>query len=196
MTTSTDGRRLRRERNQQAVIDAVLEMFAEDELVPTIEKVSERTGLSLRTLYRYFPEPKALTEAAIETMMARGAALGHLDDIGIGPFDARAMAFASMRVRLHDQIGSCFRATRHHAPNQPAIAESLERTRHNMTAQLHRQFAREIAALPAAVRAARTTAADVVCQLDSIDVLRGHHGLSVEDTIEVLRQALDNNLVV
>ena len=46
--TSVDGRRLRRERNVAAVIDAVLEMFEDESLTPTIERAAERSGLSLR----------------------------------------------------------------------------------------------------------------------------------------------------
>lgn len=46
---TVDGRRLRRERNIAAVIDAVLEMFKEEALTPTIERAAERSGLSLRS---------------------------------------------------------------------------------------------------------------------------------------------------
>ena len=49
---TVDGRRLRRERNIAAVLDAVLEMFEEESLTPTIERAAERSGLSLRSVYR------------------------------------------------------------------------------------------------------------------------------------------------
>src|SRR5947208_5395801 len=73
-----DGRRLRRERNRDAVIEAVLEMFNEEMLIPTIEKAAERSGLSLRSVYRFFPDPESLINSATETMMARGAAYASL----------------------------------------------------------------------------------------------------------------------
>ena len=48
-----DGRVARRQRNLDAVLDVVLEMFAEDMMFPSIEQASKRSGLSLRSLYRY-----------------------------------------------------------------------------------------------------------------------------------------------
>jgi hypothetical protein len=47
-SATVDGRRLRRERNVAAVIDAVLAMFVDESLTPTIERAAERSGLSLR----------------------------------------------------------------------------------------------------------------------------------------------------
>ncbi|MBT5755427.1 MAG: TetR family transcriptional regulator, partial [Acidimicrobiaceae bacterium] len=60
-----DGRVARRERNINSVLDVVLEMFAEESLFPTIEQVAKRSGLSLRSLYRYFADPAELLEAVI-----------------------------------------------------------------------------------------------------------------------------------
>ena len=48
---SVDGRRLRRERNVAAVIDAVIEMFSEEALTPTIERAAERSGQSLSLIH-------------------------------------------------------------------------------------------------------------------------------------------------
>ena len=62
---SADGRVARRQRNVDAVLDVVIEMFAEDSLFPSMEQVAQRSGLSLRSLYRYFADPEALHEAAV-----------------------------------------------------------------------------------------------------------------------------------
>ena len=61
-----DGRVARRQRNIDTVLDVVLEMFAEEAMFPTIEQAATRSGLSLRSLYRYFADPAELLEAAIE----------------------------------------------------------------------------------------------------------------------------------
>ena len=66
-----DGRVARRERNRTAVLDAVLEMFGEESLFPTIEQASKRSGLSLRSVYRYFADPDELLEAAIRRNIER-----------------------------------------------------------------------------------------------------------------------------
>ena len=54
ITEVLDGRQARRQRNIDAVLDVVLEMFAEESMFPTIEQAATRSGLSLRSLYRYF----------------------------------------------------------------------------------------------------------------------------------------------
>ncbi len=146
---TVDGRRLRRERNVAAVIDAVLEMFEDESLTPTIERAAERSGLSLRSVYRYFPDPESLTQAAIEEMRRRGEAVMHLSAIGTGPFEPRVIEFAEMRVRLYEHVGPGFRAGRLYAPRSVRIREDMERTRRGLTDQFDLQFRTELDALPA-----------------------------------------------
>ncbi|MEZ5225107.1 MAG: TetR/AcrR family transcriptional regulator [Acidimicrobiales bacterium] len=185
-----DGRRLRRERNIAAVIDAVLEMFEEETLAPTIERAAERSGLSLRSVYRYFPDPDSLTQAAMDEMWRRGQKEAHLTSIGQGPFEERVLDFARMRVRLYERVGPSYRAGRLRAPGCVQIRDNIERTRHTLTDQFDLQFRRELAALPAGVRIVRRTTADVMSQLEVIDQLRRARRLTVEESIEVVADAI------
>lgn len=185
-----DGRRLRRERNIRSVVDAVLEMFAEENLFPTIELAAERSGLSLRSVYRYFPDPEALIQGAIDEIWRRAAPVAHLSHIGEGPFDDRVREFAEMRVRLYEFLGDGFRAGRHHAPRYVRLREDVERTRRTLSEQFELQFRPERDALPASVRLARTLVADLMSQLDSIDLLRRHRRLTVDETVGVVEEAL------
>jgi len=79
-----DGRVARRERNINSVLDVVLEMFAEESLFPTIEQVAKRSGLSLRSLYRYFADPAELLEAVIVRSREQVAEAVLLPAIGQG----------------------------------------------------------------------------------------------------------------
>ena len=189
---SVDGRRLRRERNVAAVIDAVIEMFAEETLTPTIERAAERSGLSLRSVYRYFPDPETLIQAAIDETWRRGQAAAHLSSIGRGPFAERVRQFAEMRVRLYDRVGPSYRAGRLHAPRSVRIREDLERTRRTLTEQFERQFRPEIDALPNELRLVRSTTADVMSQLELIDLLRRTRRLTVQESIDVVADAVAN----
>lgn len=185
-----DGRRLRRERNIAAVIDAVLDMFEEESLTPTIERAAERSGLSLRSVYRYFPDPESLTQAAIDELWRRGQAASHLSAIGEGPFDDRVVEFAAMRVRLYEHIGPGFRAGRLQAPGSIRIREDLERTRRALTDQFELQFRPELDDLPAEVRMVRRTTADIMSQLEAIDLLRRVRRLTVQESIDVVAEAI------
>jgi len=61
-----DGRAARRERNVNAVLDVVVELFTEGALFPTVDQVSKRSGVSVRSIYRYFADPVDLHDAAIK----------------------------------------------------------------------------------------------------------------------------------
>lgn len=185
-----DGRRARRERNRNAVIDAVLEMFAEEMLVPTIENAAERSGLSLRSVYRYFPDPEALTRAAVERQLETVRPLARLHDIGQGPLEDRLHAFAAMRVLLYERVGPSYRATLHHEAGNARIRENLDTTRQQLSEQFERQFAPELDALPPAGRQMVLAAGDQLSQFESIDVLRRYRRLTGPETTEVIVRGL------
>lgn len=187
---TVDGRHLRRERNIAAVLDAVLEMFEEESLTPTIERAAERSGLSLRSVYRYFPDPESLTQAAIDELWRRGRPAAHLSRIGEGPFEDRVVEFAAMRVRLYDQVGHGFRAGRLHAPRSVRIREDLERTRRMLTRQFDLQFATEIDELDTRIRMPRRTTGDIMSQLEAVDLLRRTRRLTVAESVEVVAEAI------
>ncbi len=185
-----DGRVARRQRNITAVLDVVLEMFAEGDLFPSIEQVSTRSGVSVRSIYRYFADPAQLTDAAIRRHRERSEPLAHLDAIGQGPLAERIDAFVAMRLRLHCGIGAAYRATVHNAPHHPRLAQQLARGRVELRQQFERQFEPELTALPAADRTSVVGAGDVLTQLDSIDLLRLDRRLSEAETAAALRTAL------
>ena len=187
---ASDGRRLRRVRNVAAVIDAVLEMFEEESLTPTIERAAERSGLSLRSVYRYFPDQESLTRSAIDELWRRAEPVAHLSKIGQGPFEERVAVFAEMRVRLYELLGPGYRAGRVHAPRSVRIREDVARTRRTLTDQFELQFRAELDALPPGLRVARATAADIISQLDAIDLLRRARRLTVGESTDVVAEAL------
>lgn len=189
-TETVDGRHLRRERNIAAVLDAVLEMFEEESLTPTIERAAERSGLSLRSVYRYFPDPESLTQAAIDELWRRARPAAHLSRIGEGPFEGRVIEFAAMRVRLYDQVGHGFRAGRLHAPRSVRIREDLERTRRVLTRQFDQQFATEIDELDAGIRMPRRATGDIMSQFEAVDLLRRTRRLTVAESVEVVAEAI------
>ena len=185
-----DGRSLRRERNIAAVIDAVISMFADESLTPTIELAAKRSGLSLRSVYRYFPDVESLTQAAFDENWRRSQAAAHLSSIGQGPFEDRLAEFSEMRVRLYEQVGNTYRAGRLHAPHSVRIRENLERARRRLSDQFELQFRPEIDALPTELRMVRVTTADVMSQLDVIDLLRRTRRLTLPESIDVVADAI------
>ncbi len=185
-----DGRSARRQRNVDAVLDAVVEMFSEGDLFPTVEQVAKRSGISVRSIYRYFADPAELTDAAIARHRARTTPLAHLPAIGEGSLARRIDDFVAMRLRLFGGIGAAYRATVHNAPNHPKLRRALGRNRNDLRRQFELQFEPELRKLGAADRDAVVAAGDLLTQLDSIDLLRRHRQLSVAETTTTLQAGL------
>lgn len=176
-----DGRVARRQRNIDAVIDVVIEMFAEEAMFPSMEQVATRSGLSLRSLYRYFADPGELLEASIERTTQLARDMSRLDTTADDPFDRRAEEFVDVRLRLHDAFGAVQRATVANAARHPRVRDQLSWGRNDMRRQFLAQFAPELAALKGDDREAVASAGDLLTQLESIDFLRRQRQLSVEE---------------
>ncbi|MEM9135539.1 MAG: TetR/AcrR family transcriptional regulator [Actinomycetota bacterium] len=187
---TVDGRVARRQRNIDAVIDVVLEMFAEESMLPTIEQAAARSGLSLRSLYRYFADPGELMEATIKRSNERADEVARLHAIGEGRLDRRIDDFVDMRLRLYDLVGPVFRATVVNAARHATIRDELARTRTRLREQFERQFAPELAARKPDDRRSVSTAGDLLTQLDSLDHLRRHRRLSVAEVRTTLTATL------
>ncbi len=186
----SDGRTARRDRNREAVLDAVLDLFADGSMTPVPAEVAERSGVSLRSVYRYFDDMDALVRAAIARNLARMGPFFDLDDPGVGPLDERVERTVAARLRLHDGIAPMARAAVARAPQNPIIDERLQETRLLLRRQVEEMFAPELAALDAEVGHDVVAAVDVLLELDSLDHLRRHRRMPVAEAQRVLVRAI------
>lgn len=189
-----DGRMARRQKNIDAVLDVVMTMFTEELLVPTIEQAASRSGLSSRSIYRYFADPAELIEATVKRSEKRFAALAHLHAIGEGPLDHRVEAFVDLRLQVYEVSGSVFRATVINAAQYPRIRDELTKTRNQFREQFELQFAPELAKIKPVQRQAIMASGELIAQLDSIDFLRRHRQFTVAETRATLTTALHSLL--
>jgi AcrR family transcriptional regulator len=186
-----DGRAARRDRNREAVLDAVIEMFTEGDLDPGPDAVALRVGLSARSVYRYFEDRGELLRAAIERQQQRVLPLYLIHAIGEGELGDRIERFVTARVRLYEAIAATARASRARAVVNDIMREQVEETRRLLREQVDKHFAPELAALDARGRRATSGAIDTLCQLDALDHLRVHRGFSSKETSTVLTDALE-----
>ncbi|HEX5615810.1 MAG TPA: TetR/AcrR family transcriptional regulator [Acidimicrobiia bacterium] len=180
-----DGRTARRDRNRIAVLDAVLELFSEGDLAPSAERVAQRSGVSLRSVYRYVADSEDLTRAAIERHLERVGHLFSIPAIGEGARDERIERFVAARLALYEAIAPTARASRLRAPTSAPIREQLERGRRLLRAQVERHFAPELDVLDDRVRSAVLAAIDALTQIETIDLYRVHGGHSSSETHEL-----------
>src|SRR3954451_2341772 len=123
------GRTARRDRNKDAVLDAVLELFTDGSLMPGPAEVADRSGVSLRSVYRYFDDMDALVRAAIARNLVRMEPLFALPDPGVGPLDSRIARIVQARLALHEAAAPVARAALARQAGNRIIRERLEETR-------------------------------------------------------------------
>ena len=184
-----DGRTARRQRNHEAVLDAVLSLFREDNLQPSPEDVANRSGVSLRTVYRYYSDRAELLRAAMARHLELMGPYFELDDLGSGSLAERIDRFVMARLRLYEVVAPTARAARIAAPQNAIIRHRFELTRDRLLTQLKEQFRPELSALPAQRRAAITSALDSLTQLDTLDYYCVHRGFSTDEAADQLRTA-------
>jgi len=181
-----DGRRLRREQNREAVLDALAELFSEGVYQPRANEIAERAGISPRSLFRYFDDIDDLNRATIERHLA--AARPQLD-IGIGPdasTKAKVECVVEARMRLFETIAPAARAARGYALRHPVVAAQVRDSRFQLRDQVHRLFAPELEG----DRAELLPALDALCSFETCELVRFDQGLSRAEAVSALVKAL------
>ena len=171
----------------------MIELFSEN-LDPGPEEVAKRSGLSPRSVYRYFEDRDALLQAAIDRQVDMIAPLFAIHDIGQGHLDDRIDEFVAVRVRTYEAAADGARAARLRAPFSEMIRERVEMTRRIMTEQVDRQFATELEVLGDKQRRSKAAAVDALCQFEALDHYRVHRGFSATATRTMMADALHDLL--
>ncbi|HKY65240.1 MAG TPA: TetR/AcrR family transcriptional regulator [Acidimicrobiales bacterium] len=178
---STDGRNQRRDRNRDAVVSALLELYREGDTGPSAEQIAQRAGISARSLFRYFDDVDALVRTAIARQQQHLAPLYALDAPPDLPVGERIERFVAARVRLLQGMGEVGRVARTLAARQPLILAELARIRHALRVQLTETFAPELDALAADERRRTLAAADVVVSWEAYDLMHNDQGLPADE---------------
>jgi AcrR family transcriptional regulator len=180
-----DGRRLRTKRSEAAVVDAMLDLYREGVLRPSVSEVARRAGVSERTVFRLFDDVEALTMA---TITRQTAGVGHLfaPPDNRGGQDERIAAIIDQRLALYEAIAPVMRAMRLCVPSSPRMREAATDRDRLLRRQTERQFRPELDGLPPPLRAELLSALDVAVSLETLELLRRSREQSVQDTRAVL----------
>lgn len=189
-----DGRAARRERNREAVVEALLELYLEGQVHPSTEVVARRAGVSSRSIFRYFDDTDDLAQAAVAHQSEVHAELRVLDVDGDLPLDERIRRFVGHRVDLLDAIGAVGLAARVHAPVHPVIRARLDDNRRRLRQQIVDVFAPELARLEPSVRGARLAVLDVVCSWESYWLMTSDQDLDTDEVGVAMGNAIERLL--
>lgn len=185
-----DGRHARRDRNRYAVVDAYLELVREGDPRPSIAAVAERSGVSHRSVFRYFADKDELARTAIERQQAFASPLASLTVAPDAPLDERIDRFVGRRLELFTAIAPVARLSRSLAPTQTVLDDELRASRSFLRGQLRHLFRAELEAMDEPQRAAVLAALDALCSFEAVDLMRRDQGLSGAQTTATLRFAI------
>lgn len=167
-TGVVDGRTLRRERSLTAAVDAVLDLLGEGHPQPTAQEVAERSGISIRSIFRLFDDMESLYAAAVarqtERIQARSVPVPT-----DGPREERIAALVASRAALFESIAPVRRSGMRQAASSPAIAAGLRRADRALRAEVRDVLHLEDGAV--------LDAADAVTSFEAWDRLRTSQGL-------------------
>ncbi len=184
-----DGRQLRRQRNREAVVEALLDLYADGSLRPSADEIASRSGLSPRSLFRYFDDVDDLIRAAVTRQQARVIPLVPLEAVPDDPLAVRVTALVAQRFRVFEAVGNAAAVVRLRAPFEPVLDDALSRHREFLRSQIATLFAAELAAMGAAAGSA-LSAADVMTSYESRHLLVHDQGMTPSRAMSVMADTL------
>ncbi len=134
LDSARDGRVVRRERNREAIIDAVVDLVGEGVVEPTADLVAERAGVQARTLFRHFDDMTQLHREITARVRAR------ILPLLTSPPDLRL----PLSERLHTLIQQRSRLFEAAAPYRRS--QEVRRHRHDFAQAEHQRSVRELRA--------------------------------------------------
>lgn len=153
------------------MLDAVIEIFEEGDIEPSVDAVAERAGVSNRSIYRYFDHRDHLMRAAVTHAMRRVIPEIELGDVGVGSFEDRVERFVDHRLRMYQRLAPITRAAKRAAQSEPIIREEFEAGRLVLRRSFLDHFADEFAPLGPAERTRAVLTAELAFQFEAFEFL-------------------------
>lgn len=158
-TPRLDGRRQRGVFTRQKIIDAAIALPLEGNHRASLQLISERAGVSLRTLFEHFPEKELLTKAVLDK-------LTHFDRTDPPPTElvkhselpARIALFLDIRVKRLEELTPRRQVTNSLIARSPLLQKHRLKVRNFYKSIVETWFAPELDPLEPALRKQRLSA--------------------------------------
>lgn len=180
-TDITDGRTLRRRRNRDAVINALIGLINEGDLEPTIDKIADRAEVSARSIFRYFTDLNDLARTAVETEMRKAIPDAVIANVGEGSFDERVDTIVASRVKVLSATWRLLRVAKAKSNAIPEIDRGLGVVADMLNDQFNRQFANELSRLAPDEAEALAMSLSMMMGHDVYDIQRRRHDRTDEE---------------
>jgi TetR/AcrR family transcriptional regulator, regulator of autoinduction and epiphytic fitness len=188
-----DGRTLRRLNSFDRAVDALLDLIESGNSSPTAQQIAEKSGISVRTVFRLTEDIEQLHAAAIERQIQRTAHL-YVQIPATGSLTTRIRALVENRSRVFEAIAPARRVAERLAESSPQITQGLAFHHDILQMQVGELFGRELSRISRVRRADALSAIDVAASWETWDHLRRIQGLSITSSGRVVRLLIEGVL--
>lgn len=183
-----DGRALRTQRTTELLVAANLALLAEGELRASAQRIAERAGVSVRTLFLHFADMEELFAATAATILEQQRRSARTISPTL-PLEVRIERFSRQRARRLEHLAPYALASQVREPFSAMLRSYRVKHVEAVSAQIEALFAAELPKDPAA-REQVVQAMTVASTWGSWSVLRQHLGLGVSRSRGVMARTL------
>jgi AcrR family transcriptional regulator len=141
---NVDGRTARAVRTRRAIVDALLALLTEGDRRPSAERIAERAGVSLRSLWTNFADLETLYAAAGQRQLQRQSELARRIDPRL-PLEQRIAALCRQRAQVLELLAPVARAAQLREPFSAQLRANRARQYEIARDELAQLFEAEIA---------------------------------------------------
>ena len=185
-SVSIDGRSLRRERNRQDIVDALLGLIENGETEISAALIASKAGLSERSIFRYFDDVNDLYRSVCDLAFSKEIEFALIDDAGFGSLDTKIENFVNQRVRIYTMNEKIAPAARSFAFKNPIIKNQLVIGRKLLRTQIIKHFANELSAFDKQQQQVAVAIIDSLTTFESYDMMRSDQKMSVQTIQSIL----------
>jgi AcrR family transcriptional regulator len=184
--SAVDGRSLRRERNRQDIVDALLGLIENGETEISAALIASKAGLSERSIFRYFDDVNDLYRSVCDLAFSKEIEFALIDNAGMGSLDTKIENFVNQRVRIYTMNEKVAPAARSFAFKNPIIKNQLVFGRKLLRAQITKHFAEELSAFDKTEQQVAVATIDALTTFESYDMMRSDQKMSVQTIKSIL----------
>lgn len=183
-----DGRRARGLRTRDAIVSALLDLIAGSDIAPTAQRIADRAGVSVRSVYQHFADVEGLYADAAERTFDWVRNTAKEIDPSL-PLARKIDAFVEIRANALETLLPFHRAVRLMEPSSDRVRSyrlAMEKWEKDRVAKV---FAPELRKMEGSRRTTTLAAIDAFASGDTWDHLR-RNGNSTRSARQVLRTAV------
>ena len=188
--SAVDGRSLRRERNRQDIVNALLDLIETGETEISAALIASKAGLSERSIFRYFDDVNDLYRSVCDLAFSKEIEFALIDDAGVGSLDTKIENFVNQRVRIYTMNEKIAPAARSFAFKNPIIKNQLVVGRKLLRNQIITHFSEELSAFDKQQQQVAVAIIDSLTTFEYYDMMRSDQKMSVQAIKSVLAESI------